>query len=175
LPQLSREDGQDLGDVFLNVNDPFSQWDWCRADELVVNTASEDEDFKRTRVFLQPFSELVVALGGSRVTSVARSQVSGSFNADNLRSNLSEMRKLSQGLDVHLVDSSNEKHPAHRAILGAASPYFRLYFYGSGMRESQVLATTLDPLQVDMQEYYPDAVKCMLGTFSTIIFWHQIS
>ena len=45
------------------------------------------------------------------------------------------MRRLGQLCDVVLVTGPVER-PAHRVVLAAVSPYFRVLFSDNGMRES---------------------------------------
>ncbi|KAI0029844.1 hypothetical protein K488DRAFT_55472, partial [Vararia minispora EC-137] len=161
-PGLSRS----LGDVFLNVNDPTREWDWCQASQLVVNAASEDENYKRTRSFLKPYSTLIVALGGSKVDAVAKPIVARSLPEESLRRlrlEYNSMRKMAQGTDACLIDQEGRGHPAHRTFLAAWSPIFKASFIHSGMSEANDGASARDPVRHSMQEYCSEAVECVLG------------
>ncbi|KAI0313563.1 hypothetical protein OF83DRAFT_1175566 [Amylostereum chailletii] len=151
-------------DIFLNVDEPRTEWQWVTPQMLIVNAEVDGPGYQKVRKLLEPYEELIVELGGDRVENVAVPVVPESEPEEILRvlrSGFDAKRREGADIDVVFVDGSGERYPAHRIYLAALVPHFNGQFYASGMRES--VTSGLEPVQVDVSvEYDGKAIAYIL-------------
>ena len=126
-------------DIFLNVDDCMTEWKWTTPDMLIVNAQLDGSDYEKVRRFLEPYSDLIVKLGGDVVNHMEPPVVEESEPEEILRllrSSFDDKRRNRVDIDVIFVDAQGQEYPAHRIYLAACAPHFNSWFYTSGMIES---------------------------------------
>lgn len=163
LVQLNQED------IFLNVDNPASEWEWVPASILIFN-APDGSGFRAVRSFLKPYEDLILGAGGSKVARVRAAALLPSepeVVLATFRTSFDSLRQSGTLIDVVFVDASGGEHRAHRAFLVSSGPYFRSMFSESGMSECRS-ASSVDPVRVKMPDLFSSKpIRYTLGKTKT--------
>jgi len=122
--------------LFLNVDDPASEWTWKSASELLFDERGTSNT-RRVRRFLQSYSGLLRAAGVREITHVdipekPRSRYSHETQLTRIRDKVDSMREEDKWTDVILVAKDGAKFPAHRVFLAVQSGHFETRAGGLG-------------------------------------------
>ena len=152
-------------ELFLNVDDPVSEWRWDSASVLFFDE-KDSSNPRRVRQFLKNYSGLLRAAGVQEIKHVAPDDLlcedSHETQLTRIRSSFNEMRKTDQLTDVTFIADDGTKLPAHRVFLAAQSGHFKTSFATGGWRESMVLYGKVE-IRVD---YSGECLEAVLGSLS---------
>ena len=128
--------------LFLNVDNPVSEWRWNSASELLFDE-KDSLNPRRVKQFLKDYDGLLRAAGVQKVDHVSApedllNEVSHEKQLEDIRDRFQEMREAHQLTDVTFVAGDGAEFGAHRVFLAARSEHFRAEFT-HGWRESMDL------------------------------------
>jgi len=131
--------------LFLNVDNPVSEWTWDSASELLLDERDTSNPH-RVRQFLRNYSGLLRAAGVKEINHVSipndllreDSQEAQLTQLTQIRGSFNKMREGDQFTDVTLTAEDRTQFSAHRVFLAARSGYFETCFT-LGWRESVIL------------------------------------
>ena len=125
--------------LFLNVDDPTSEWRWDSASELLFDE-KDSSNPRRVRQFLRNYSGLLRAAGVKEINHVSPDEPpredSHEAQLTQIRNSFNGMRQAKQLTDVTLTAEDGTEFSAHRVFLAGQSSYFKDCFV-DGWRESR--------------------------------------
>jgi hypothetical protein len=127
--------------LFLNVDNPASEWKWDSASELLFDERDSSNP-RRVRQFLRDYSKLLRAAGVQEISNVSPDDLppgdSHEAQLRRIRGCFNEMREADQLTDVTFTAEDGTEFAAHRVFLAAQSRHFKTCFT-PGWRESRSL------------------------------------
>ena len=132
--------------LFLNVDNPASEWRWYSASELLFDERDSSNP-RRVRQFLRNFSGLLRAAGVKEINHVSipdnlLREDSHETQLTQIKSSFNKMREADKLTDVTLTAKDGTEFPAHRVFLAARSEWFETCFAG-GWSESEDLKSNV--------------------------------
>lgn len=164
--------------LFLNVDNASRSWEWCSAEQLLLDTDDAIAGFHSVKLFLKPFKNLLLSSGVKPVINSQCPQpsepTSDSVVLASLRAGFREMRDNQDLTDVvfeavHDEGDEGMIPPAHRSFLASCSEHFRDLFTGT-FAESRP-ASANKPIKISVEGYSSRCVRLVLGKwYSRLIF-----
>ena len=150
--------------LFLNVDNPNSEWKWDSASELLFDER-DSSNTHRVKQFLKNYSGLLRVAGVKEINHVSvpnylLHEDSPEIQLAQIRDSLNKMREADQLTDVIFIAKDGTEFPAHRVFLAARSGHFQTYFT-LGWRESRLVEGNLE---IDV-EYGRECLEAVLGMF----------
>lgn len=150
-------------ELFLNVDDPVSEWTWNAASELLFDE-KDSSNPHRVKRFLKNYGGLLRAAGVQTVNHVSMpddllNEVPQEKQLHDIRDGFKEMREARQLTDVTFVAEDGTEFAAHRVFLAARSEHFKTTFT-HGWRESMDLERE-DEINVGHSK---ECLKAVLGS-----------
>ncbi|KAF5350096.1 hypothetical protein D9756_009164 [Leucocoprinus leucothites] len=179
--------------LFLNTEvphlTPMGNWNWKRAEHILLNSESDREYLQYPRVFIKSFRPLLVAAGAVSIdygkeVKPSVEETTNEVRHLNLYSTLDRMRRKQICIDVNLCFESAPDKPlhAHRTCLAAYSPYFMKLFSKPETMETRVsLFTEADQMadfaytsqEPDLSNEGNDRVKLIVELLSLAHLWEM--
>ena len=146
--------------LFLNVDNPFSEWTWDSASELLLDDRDSSNP-RPVRQFLRIYSGLLRAAGVKEIDHVSipddlPCEFSHETRLTRIRSSFNRMREADQLTDVIFIAEDGTEFAAHRVFLAAQSRHFETCF-SLGWRESRDLEGKVE-INVDHSQGCLEAV-----------------
>jgi hypothetical protein len=151
-------------ELFLNVDNPVSEWKWNSASELLFDE-KDSSNPHRVRQFLKDYGGLLRAAGVQTINHVSvpddlQGEVPHEKQLKDIRDRFNEMREACQLTDVTFVAEDGTEFAAHRVFLAARSEHFRTKFT-HGWRESMDLE---GEDEIDHVGHSKECLKAVLGS-----------
>ena len=155
--------------LFLNVDNPDSEWEWNSASELLFDERDSSNP-RRVKRFLRDYSELLRAAGVREISHVSipdnlMREDSHETQLTRIRSSFNSMREQDQLTDVTFVAEDGTKFSAHRVFLAAQSRHFKTCFAQVVWRESRILE---EKVEIPV-EHGRESLQAVLGSWSRFL------
>ena len=149
-------------ELFLNVDDPATEWTWTSASELLFDKTDSSSP-KSVRGFLGNYGKLLRAAGVREIHKVSipdnlPGKASHETQLEQIMSGFSEMREAGLLTDVTFIAEDGTSFSAHRAFLATRSEHFKTCF-GGKWRESMDL---VEGVRIDVN-YSRECLEAVLG------------